>query len=260
MFTDSHCHINAADFAQDREETVQRARDIQIDYILDVCDDIADMPRLLDFCNSHRHIYTTAGVHPELADKYPNFTAEQILEQAKSPYVVGIGECGLDYYYNADIKEQQLKVLAAHIKAAQISGLPLIIHNRESDDDMIAMLGEAYKKQKFKGELHCFSSSKKLLEFALSIGFYISASGIITFKNSENLRNMFKSVPNDRLLIETDSPYLAPVPHRGQRNEPAFVVNTAEALAKLKNMEITDLAELTTGNFLRLFDKVKADE
>ena len=131
MFTDSHCHINAADFADDREETVQRAREMQITYILDVCDDIADMPRLLDFCAKHKQIYTTAGVHPELAYKYPDFTAEQILEQAKSPYVVGVGECGLDYYYNADIKEQQLKVLAEHIKAAQLSGLPLIIHNRE---------------------------------------------------------------------------------------------------------------------------------
>lgn len=260
MFTDSHCHINAADFADDREEMVQRAREMQITYILDVCDDIADMPRLLDFCAKHKQIYTTAGVHPELADKYPDFTAEQILEQAKSPYVVGVGECGLDYYYNADIKEQQLKVLAEHIKAAQLSGLPLIIHNRESDDDMMALLGEAYKKQKFKGELHCFSSSEKLLEFALSIGFYISASGIITFKKSEELRQMFKNVPNDRLLIETDSPYLAPVPHRGQRNEPAFVVNTAQVLAELKNMAVADLAELTTNNFLALFNKVKADE
>lgn len=260
MFTDSHCHINAADFADDREETVQRAREMQITYILDVCDDIGDMPRLLDFCAKHKQIYTTAGVHPELADKYPDFTAEQILEQAKSPYVVGVGECGLDYYYNADIKEQQLKVLAEHIKAAQLSGLPLIIHNRESDDDMMALLGEAYKKQKFKGELHCFSSSEKLLEFALSIGFYISASGIITFKKSEELRQMFKNVPNDRLLIETDSPYLAPVPHRGQRNEPAFVVNTAQVLAELKNMAVADLAELTTNNFLALFNKVKADE
>lgn len=260
MFTDSHCHINAADFADDREETVQRAREMRVTYILDVCDDIADMPRLLDFCAKHKQIYTTAGVHPELADKYPDFSAEQILEQAKSPYVVGVGECGLDYYYNADIKEQQLKVLAEHIKAAQQSGLPLIIHNRESDDDMIALLGEAYKKQKFRGELHCFSSSEKLLEFALSIGFYISASGIITFKKSEELRQMFKNVPDDRLLIETDSPYLAPVPHRGQRNEPAFVVNTAQVLAELKNMSVADLAELTTNNFLTLFDKVKADE
>lgn len=260
MFTDSHCHINAADFDKDREETVLRAREMQVDYILDVCDDIADMPRLLDFCQSRKHIYTTAGVHPELADKYPNLTAAQILGQAEPQKVVGIGECGLDYYYNSDIKEQQLKVLSEHIKAAQESGLPLIIHNRDSDDDMIAQLGEAYKKQKFKGELHCFSSSEKLLEFALSIGFYISASGIITFKKSEDLRQMFKNVPNEKLLIETDSPYLAPVPHRGQRNEPAFVVNTAQVLAELKGLSVAELADLTTRNFLTLFSKVNPDE
>ena len=235
MFTDSHCHINASDFDKDREETVLRAREMQVDYILDVCDDIADMPRLLDFCQSRKHIYTTAGV-------------------------VGIGECGLDYDYNSDIKEQQLKVLSEHIKAAQKSGLPLIIHNRDSDDDMITLLGEAYKKQKFKGELHCFSSSEKLLEFALSIGFYISASGIITFKKSEDLRHMFKNVPNEKLLIETDSPYLAPVPHRGQRNEPAFVVNTAQVLAELKGLSVAELADLTTRNFLTLFSKVNPDE
>ena len=148
MFTDSHCHINAADFSQDREEVVSRAREMRVDYILDVCDDIEDMPRLLDFCQRNEHIYTTAGVHPELADKYANLTTEQILEQVKSPYVVGIGECGLDYYYNMDIKEQQLTVLEKHIEAAQTSGLPLIIHNRDSDEDMISMLSDAYKKKK----------------------------------------------------------------------------------------------------------------
>ena len=185
MFTDSHCHINAADFSQDREEVVSRAREMRVDYILDVCDDIEDMPRLLDFCQRNEHIYTTAGVHPELADKYANLTTEQILEQVKSPYVVGIGECGLDYYYNMDIKEQQLTVLEKHIEAAQTSGLPLIIHNRDSDEDMISMLSEAYKKKKFTGELHCFSSSEKLLETALSLGFYVSASGIVTFKKRD---------------------------------------------------------------------------
>lgn len=260
MFTDSHCHINAADFNEDRESVVARAREMKVDYILDVCDDIADMPRLVSFCENNRHIFTTAGAHPELAAKYRDLTSEQILAQLKSKKVVGIGECGLDYYYNSDIKELQLRLLREHIKAAQESGLPLVIHNRDSDEDMMALLAEAYKKQKFRGELHCFSSSEKLAEFALSIGFYISASGIITFKKSENLRQIFREIPKDRLLIETDSPYLAPVPHRGQRNEPAFVVNTAEVLAELKNMSVAELADLTTENFLTLFNKVKADD
>lgn len=257
MFTDSHCHINADDFNDDREDAVIRARTMRVDYILDVCDDIADMPRLIKFCENHRHIYTSVGVHPELADKYDDISDVDILNYVQSPKVIGIGECGLDYHYNADTKEKQLKLLQQHITAAQKSGLPLIIHNRESDDDMITLLKEAYKKQKFKGELHCFSSSEKLAEFALSIGFYLSASGIITFKKSEDIRQIFQNVPVNRLLIETDSPYLAPIPHRGQRNEPAFVVNTAEVLANLKKMDIEELAQVTTDNFLTLFSKAR---
>ena len=257
MFTDSHCHINADDFNDDREDAVIRARTMRVDYILDVCDDIADMPRLIKFCENHRHVYTSVGVHPELADKYDNISDVDILNYVQSPKVIGIGECGLDYHYNADTKEKQLKLLQQHITAAQKSGLPLIIHNRESDDDMITLLKEAYKKQKFKGELHCFSSSEKLAEFALSIGFYLSASGIITFKKSEDIRQIFQNVPVNRLLIETDSPYLAPIPHRGQRNEPAFVVNTAEVLANLKKMDIEELAQVTTDNFLTLFNKAR---
>lgn len=257
MFTDSHCHINADDFNDDREDAVIRARTMRVDYILDVCDDIADMPRLIKFCENHRHIYTSVGVHPELADKYDDISDVDILNYVQSPKVIGIGECGLDYHYNADTKEKQLKLLQQHITAAQKSGLPLIIHNRESDDDMITLIKEAYKKQKFKGELHCFSSSEKLAEFALSIGFYLSASGIITFKKSEDIRQIFQNVPVNRLLIETDSPYLAPIPHRGQRNEPAFVVNTAEVLANLKKMDIEELAQVTTNNFLTLFSKAR---
>lgn len=257
MFTDSHCHINADDFNDDREDAVIRARTMRVDYILDVCDDIADMPRLIKFCENHRHIYTSVGVHPELADKYDDISDVDILNYVQSPKVIGIGECGLDYHYNADTKEKQLKLLQQHVTAAQKSGLPLIIHNRESDDDMITLLKEAYKKQKFKGELHCFSSSEKLAEFALSIGFYLSASGIITFKKSEDIRQIFQNVPVNRLLIETDSPYLAPIPHRGQRNEPAFVVNTAEVLANLKKMDIEELAQVTTDNFLTLFSKAR---
>ena len=253
MFTDSHCHINAADFSKDREEVVSRAREMRVDYILDVCDDIEDMPRLLDFCQRHEHIYTSAGVHPELADKYANLTTEQILEQIKSPYVVGVGECGLDYYYNMDIKEQQLTVLEKHIEAAQTSGLPLIIHNRDSDEDMISMLSEAYKKKKFTGELHCFSSSEKLLETALSLGFYVSASGIVTFKKSEGLRNMFKDVPNNRLLIETDSPYLTPEPFRGKRNDPSLVEYTARKIAELKGVTFEEVAAATMDTAKRIF-------
>ena len=257
MWTDSHCHINAQDFDADRTETVARARQNGVKYILDVSDDIAQTLKIIEFCKQHHHIYTTVGVHPEIADKYADLQAEQLIEKTHSPYVVGIGECGLDYYYNADIRDFQLKIFEQHIIAAQETGLPLIVHNRDADDDMISLLTNAYNKKPFKGELHCFSSSEKLCRAALEIGFYISASGIITFKKSEELRRIFANVPNDRLLVETDSPFLAPVPNRGKRNEPAFVVHTGEVLAELKGMSPAALADITTHNFLMLFDKVK---
>ena len=259
MFTDSHCHINSEDFNSDREDVVLRAREMKVDYILDVSDDIARTPQIIDFCSRHKHIYTTSGVHPELAADYPNLDAQSILKLTDNPYVVGIGECGLDYFYNGDSINEQKKVFAAHIEAAQQSGLPLIVHSRDADDDMINMLQTAYKEKPFRGELHCFSSSERLCQAGLEIGFYISASGIITFKNGEALRQIFALVPADRLLIETDSPFLAPVPHRGKRNEPAYVVNTAQVLADLKGVDIEEMARVTTANFLQLFDKVKAN-
>lgn len=260
MFTDSHCHIHAQDFDADRDAVLQRMRENKVSYVADICDDIKEMPELLVFCGQHKNIYTSVGVHPEYADRYPDLRTKDLLKYADNPYVIGIGECGLDYYYNADIKDHQIRVLKVHIEAAQESGLPLIIHNRASDEDMIKILTQAYRHKPFKGELHCFSSSAELCRAALDIGFYISASGIITFKKSEELRQIFAEVPNDRLLIETDAPYLAPVPHRGQRNEPAFVVHTAEVLAQIKKTSVAEIAALTTRNFFDLYNKVREDE
>lgn len=260
MFVDSHCHINADDFAADREDVVARAHEMKVAYMLDVSDDVEKTPEIIAFCQTHKNIYTTTGLHPELADKYADFKADILLNQAQSPYVVGVGECGLDFYYNADIKTEQLKVFQTHIEAAQECGLPLIVHSRDADAEMIKMLTENYKIKPFRGELHCFSSSEKLCRAALEIGFYISASGIITFKKSEELRQIFATVPTERLLIETDSPFLAPMPHRGKRNEPAYVVNTAQVLAEVKGMNIEEIAALTTQNFFNLFDKVKQNE
>ena len=259
MFVDSHCHINAADFDEDRENAVLRAREVGVDVIMDVCDDLADVEQLTEFCAQHKNIYTTAGVHPEIADKYVNLTVEELINKTASPYVVGIGECGLDYFYNNDIKTQQLEVFQKHITAAQETELPLIIHSRDADEDMMTILQEAYAKKKFRGEMHCFSSSPRLAEFALSIGFYISASGIITFKKSQELRDVFAQIPVSRLLIETDSPFLAPVPYRGKRNEPAFVVHTASVLAEIKGVNVAEIADITTSNFYNLFSKVKKD-
>lgn len=260
MWADSHCHINVVDFADDREFVVTRAKSAGIKYILDVSDDILKTPEIVDFCARHQDIYTTVGVHPELADKYSAFTAQQLIEQTSSPYVVGIGECGLDYYYNSDIRDFQIKVFKEHIKAAQETKLPLIVHNRDADDDMMQILTESYHQKSFTGELHCFSSGAELCQTALDIGFYISASGIITFKNSEDLRRIFATIPLERLLIETDSPYLAPTPHRGKRNEPAFLIHTGGVLAQIKNLSPSELATITTANFLHLFNKVNTHE
>ena len=257
MFIDSHCHLNSQDFNSDREDCILRAHKNNVNYILNVSDDISKTENLITFCQQHKNIYTTVGVHPEIADKYANLTYKEIISYTSSPYIVGIGECGLDYYYNSDIKDFQIKVLQEQIKALQESGLPLIIHNRNSDEDMIDILKEAYKHQKFSGELHCFSSSEKLADFALSIGFYISASGIITFKKSEDLRQIFSQIPLNKLLIETDSPYLAPTPHRGKRNEPSYVIHTAQTLAEIKGISLEEMAQITSQNFFNLFNKIK---
>ncbi|MBR2137279.1 MAG: TatD family hydrolase [Alphaproteobacteria bacterium] len=256
MIADSHCHINADDFMIDREDVVARARSAGVKYIVDVCDDIAKTDEIIAFCRQHENIYTTVGVHPELAEKYPDFSSMDLIERSQSPYVIGIGECGLDYYYNRETKDQQIKILLQHIDAAQKTGLPLIIHNRDSDEDMMEILGTAYRQHKFTGELHCFSSSEKLCSFALELGFYISASGIITFKKSQELRDIFSRVPLDRLLVETDSPFLAPEPYRGRRNEPAYVVQTAQKLAEIKHISTEKLTQTVTENFFRLFAKV----
>ena len=181
--------------------------------------------------------------------------SEDFIAKAAHKKVVAIGECGLDYYYDYSPKDVQVKVFVEQIKAARETGLPLIIHTRDADDDTIAILDEEYKKGAFSGEIHCFSSSKKLADFALSIGFYISASGIITFNKSGELRDIFAEVPLDRLLVETDAPFLAPVPMRGRRNESSFVVHTAEKLAQIKDVPLEKLAQITSDNFYRLFRK-----
>lgn len=258
MFIDSHCHINSAEFDEDREDCIKRTESAGIELILDASGGVDNeiLKKNAEICLKHKNVYTTVGVHPEEVENYADIKAEKIIELSKAPFIVGIGECGLDFYYGSDSKNLQIKVFLEHIKAAQITKLPLIIHSREADEDMINILAHEYEKEPFFGELHCFSSSRKLAEFALSIGFYISASGIITFKKSEGLRAIFADVPLDKLLIETDAPYLAPVPYRGKRNEPAYVVKTAEMLAQIKGVDLQSIENATTQNFYRLFTKV----
>ena len=228
MLIDSHCHLDFNDFEEDFEDILARARENGVTAMLNAGNNIGELD---------------------------NVKAEDFVEKSGHKKIVGIGECGLDYYYDYSPKDIQQKVFIEQIKAAQQTSLPLIVHTRDADDDTISILGDYYKKAPFTGEIHCFSTSKKLADFALSIGFYISASGIITFNRSAELREIFREIPTERLLVETDSPFLAPIPLRGRRNEPSFVVHTAEKLAQLKDIPFEKLAQITSDNFYRLFRK-----
>lgn len=255
MLVDSHCHLDFNDFEEDIADVIERARENGVNMILNAGNNLKELDNQLALSERFPFVYAAAGVHPHNASEYPNLQAEELIEHTRHKKVIGIGETGLDYYYDYAPRELQIKLLKEHIKAAQETGLPLIIHNRDSDEDMIEVLGEAYRQKPFSGVIHCFSSSQKLADFALSIGFYISASGIITFNKSNELREIFATIPLDRLLVETDSPFLAPVPKRGKRNEPAFVLHTAEKLAQIRDLPLEKLAQITSDNFCRLFRK-----
>lgn len=255
MLVDSHCHLDFDDFEGDLEEIIEKAKEYNVSTILNAGNNIGELENQLKISEKYPFIYTAAGVHPHNASEYQDIKAEDIIAKTKHKKVVGIGECGLDYYYDYSPRDTQIRVFLEHVKAAQKTGLPLIIHNRDSDEDMINILSEQYKIAPFNGELHCFSSTKKLADFALSIGFYLSASGMITFNKTAELREIFANAPIDRLLIETDAPFLAPVPKRGKRNQPAYVYYVAEKLAQIRDMTFDEIADITTNNFFNLFRK-----
>lgn len=256
MLVDSHCHLDFNDFEEDFEEMLDRAKEQGVTAMLNAGNNIGELQHQLELSEKYPFIYTAVGVHPHNAHEYPEIKAQDFITAAQGhKKIVAIGECGLDYYYDYSPREMQIKIFKEQIKAAQETGLPLIIHNRESDQDMIEILQAAYKEKPFSGVIHCFSSGKELADFALSIGFYISASGIITFNKSNDIREVFAQVPEDKLLVETDAPYLAPVPVRGRRNESAFVSYTAEKLAQIKNKSFEEIAQITSDNFYKLFRK-----
>lgn len=255
MLVDSHCHLDFNDFEEDMDEVIARARNCGVSLMLNAGNNLDELKNQLALSEKYPFVYAAVGVHPHNAQEYPDLKAEQLIAETAHPKVIGIGETGLDYYYDYAPRDLQIKLLREHIKAAQETGLPLIIHNRDSDDDMISVLGEAHRQKPFAGVIHCFSSSQKLADFALSIGFYLSASGIITFNKSGDIRDIFETVPLERLLVETDSPFLAPIPQRGHRNEPSYVRYTAEKLAQLRDIPFEKLAQITSDNFCNLFRK-----
>lgn len=255
MLVDSHCHLDFDDFEEETDELINNAKENGVSAILIAGNNLEELNGQLELAEKYPMIFCGAGIHPHNALEYQNVTTEELIAKTTHKKVVGIGECGLDYYYDYAPRDVQIDLFKKHIIAAQETGLPLIIHNRESDDDMMQILDEHYKIKPFIGELHCFSSSSKLAEFALSIGFYLSASGMITFNKSGDLREIFEKIPLDKLLVETDAPYLAPVPKRGQRNQPANVIYTAEKLAQIKGVSFEQISEITTNNFYALFRK-----
>jgi TatD DNase family protein len=255
MLIDSHCHLDY--FAENEIEGVlQRAADAGVGEMVTIGTRLEQAPTSIALAERFATVWCTVGIHPHNAAEHPVPTAESIAALTQHPRVIGIGESGLDYFYdNAPIDRQQAS-FRVHIAAARLAEVPLVIHARDADDDMIKILQDEYVNGgKFKFLLHCFSSTRGLAEAAIAIGGYVSFSGILTFQKSLEIREIAQDVPMERLLVETDSPYLAPVPHRGRRNEPAWVSRTAEVLAGLRGLEASALADVTTGNFRRLFTK-----
>jgi TatD DNase family protein len=256
MLVDSHCHLDFPEFAEDFEQIMSRAAEANVGLMLTICTHLSRFPRVLAVAERFDNVYCSVGIHPHEAAEETEVTAEQLIKLAEHPKVVGFGETGLDYFYEHSPREAQKRSFRAHIAAARIAQLPIIIHTRDADEDTAAILEEEMAKGTFPGLVHCFSSGRALGEKAVDLGLYISLSGILTFKKSEDLRDIARDLPLERLLVETDSPFLAPIPHRGKRCEPAYVAQTANVLAELKSLTPSALADVTTDNFFSLFTKV----
>ena len=256
MIVDSHCHLDFSDFAGETDALIARAATADVKLMVTIGTRVRDFGAVRSIAESHSEVYCTVGTHPHEAEKEANVSVEELVQLAAHPKVIGIGEAGLDYFYDSSPRDVQAEVFRRHIAAARITGLPLCIHSRDADADMASILEGEMEKGSFPILLHCFSSGRELMERAVALGAFFSFSGILTFKRSDELRAIARDVPMDRLLVETDAPYLAPLPWRGKRNEPAYVAHTAKVLAEVKGVTSTEMAATTTANFARLFAKV----
>jgi len=256
--TDSHCHLDFPDFDEDRGEVIARAVASGVHRMVTICTKLHQEPQVRAIVEAHDPVFYAAGLHPMSVGKAAAVTVDQLVALARHPKFVGIGETGLDYHYTAETAEAQQASLRVHITAAQETGLPLIIHARAADDDMARILTEGFREKPYACVMHCFSSSAELARAALDCGFYLSMSGIAAFPKSADLREIFAAAPLDRILLETDSPYLAPPPHRGRRNEPGYTRHTAEVGAKAFGLTLEEFAAATEANFDRLFAKAAA--
>jgi TatD DNase family protein len=255
MFVDSHCHLSYKGLVEDQAAVIARARDAGVSAMLNISTREHEWDAVITPAEQHPDIWASIGIHPHDADAHTHIDTAKLVNKAAHSRVIAIGETGLDYYYDKSDREQQRASFRAHIAAARETGLPLIVHTREAEDDTYEILSDEMGKGAYSGVIHCFTASRDFADRALGLGLYISLSGIVTFKNASELQDIAKILPEDRLLIETDSPFLAPVPHRGKACEPAFVVDTAHFLCNLREVGLNYLAQTTSDNFYRLFAK-----
>lgn len=258
--TDSHCHLDFPDFDEERDAVIARAQEAGVHRMVTICTRLRNEPAVRAIAEANDAVFYAAGTHPMSAAEEPMTSVDELIALSQHPKFVGIGETGLDYHYTAESAEVQQQSLRLHVTAAQETGLPLIIHARAADEDMARMLSEAYRARPYSCVMHCFSSSAELARAALDCGFYLSMSGIAAFPKSKDLREIFASAPLERILVETDSPYLAPPPYRGKRNEPGYSVHTAKVAAETFGLDYADFARATEANFERLFAKAAAWE
>ena len=258
QITDSHCHLDFDSFDEDRDAVVARALDAGVTRMVTICTKLRLEPQVRAIAETYAPVFYAAGTHPMSAADEPLARVEDLVTMAMHPKFVGIGETGLDYHYTADSKDIQQESLRIHIEAARQTGLPLIIHARAADDDMSDILTQEHKAAPFSCVMHCFSSGPDLAAAMLDLGFYLSMPGIAAFPKSQPLRDIFATAPVDRILVETDAPYLAPPPFRGKRNEPSYTVHTAKVGAEVFQMDYADFAQQTQHNFDRLFRKAAA--
>ena len=258
MLADSHCHLNYKGLVERRNEVLANARARGVTAMLNISTRESEWDEVVAAAESEPDIWATVGIHPHEADKHPDVDTAKLVARAAHPRVVGIGESGLDYYYDHSDRDRQKESFRSHIVAARETGLPIVVHTRDAEDDTASILREEMGKGAYPGVIHCFTASDAFADIALELGFYISISGIVTFKNARELQATAARLPITRLLVETDAPFLAPVPHRGKPGEPAFVADTAAFLANLRGESVEELTTRTAENFHALFAKTRA--
>lgn len=254
---DSHCHLDFPEFQEDIDAVLARAAENGVELMQTISTRVTEFPKIQAIAEKYDNVYCSVGIHPHNVEEQPKVTAAELVEMTKHPKVIGIGETGLDFFYDHSPRDLQETSFRAHIAASRETGLPLIVHTRDADEKTIEIFADEMKKGAFPGLIHCFSTGRALAEAAISHGFYVSLSGILTFKKATELQETVRHLPLSSLLVETDAPFLAPVPFRGKRNEPAFTRQTAEFLAELKGLPYEEVARATTENFFRLFTKAK---